>query len=324
MMEDAGEVVVCEDVWGAPFDLLARDLAVVNDPGLWSDRPRLLDRVGTARALVVRNRTAVDADLLAAAPRLRIVARAGVGLDNIDLDAASDRGVVVVAPRGANAVSVAEHTIGLALTLFRELAVHDRAVRSGRWERRPGRELAGKTWGILGAGATGLAVASLARAFGMTVLGYDPYVRSDAPALDTAGVRLESLDRVCAEADVLSVHLPTTPETTGMIGVRTLALMRPTTVVINVGRGEVVDEDALADALEGGRLGGAALDVRATEPPPRGRLEQLDRVVLTPHVAGITVESQERIVSILAAEVRAVLSGDSPRFAVNDVSKAPA
>lgn len=323
-MDPGGDVVVCEDVWGSPFDVLAGELTLVRDPELWADRPRLLKQLHTAKALVVRNRTTVDAELLAAAPRLRVVARAGVGLDNIDVAAASERGVLVVAPLGANAVSVAEHTIGLALALLRDVVSHDRAVRAGRWERRAGRELREKTWGVLGAGATGLAVARLARAFGMSVLGYDPYVAPKAGDLAAAGVRLDSLDRVCANSDVLSIHLPATPETTGMIGHRTLALMRPDAIVINVGRGEVVDEVALADALESGRLAGAALDVRGVEPPALGRLEHLDQVVLTPHVAGITAESQERILSILAAEVRAVLSRERPHYAVNEPSKAPA
>lgn len=313
------DVVVAEDIQGEPLTELARQVPVLTAPDLWDDRPRLLAQLGTASALVVRNRTQVDKELLAAAPALRIIARAGVGLDNIDVEAAHERGVVVASPRGANARSVAEHTLGAALALARGLVSHDRAVRAGQWQRGPGRELAGRTWGLLGAGATGTAVAALAHALGMHVCAYDPYVDPNRSELREFDARFDTLERVCADADVLSVHLPATPRTHRLLDARLLSLLRPDALLINVGRGEVIDEDALADALEAGKLGGAALDVRAQEPPVVGRLEQLPNVVLTPHVAGITTESQARIVQALVDDIRAVLAGQPAAHAVNDV-----
>ncbi|HEX6446870.1 MAG TPA: NAD(P)-dependent oxidoreductase, partial [Streptosporangiales bacterium] len=228
--------------------------------------------------------------------------------------------IVVTAPLGANAVSVAEHTLGLALALARRTVPLDRDTRAGEWRRTPGRELSGRTWGLLGFGATARAVGRLARALSMTVLAHDPYVPETDVA--SAGVTPASLDEVVAGADVLSVHLPATAETRGLLGAELLARMKPDAVLVNVGRGDVVDEDALADALVAGRLGGAALDVRAAEPPSPGRLETLDNVVLSPHVAGITTESQDRIADVLAADIRAVLSGAPARSAVGTVKEA--
>jgi D-3-phosphoglycerate dehydrogenase/(S)-sulfolactate dehydrogenase len=299
---DTAEVVVAENVWGEPFEHLAaaRTLARRADAG---------DLTG-ARALVVRNRTQVDAALLDAAPSLQVVGRAGVGLDNIDLAAADEHGVVVVAPLGANAVSVAEHTLALVLAVFRGIPGHDRDVRAGQWRRTPGRELAGRTWGLLGYGATGRAVARLAGAFGMRVMAYDPYV-------DTAvDVELVDLETVLAESDVLSVHLPATPQTRGLLGADTLSRMRHGAVLVSVGRGEVVDEDALAAALHARRLSGAGLDVRASEPPAPGPLDAAPNVIFTPHVAGITVESQQRIASVLVDDINSVLDGAEAAHAV--------
>lgn len=318
------DVIIPEDVWGEPFEELSREVSVLADPELWMDRARLGRLLRHAKALVIRNRTTVDSELLQAAPQLQIVARAGVGLDNINLAAANERGVVVVSPRGANARSVAEYTIGAALALMRGLVPHDHAVRAGRWDRHAGRELAGRTWGVLGAGATGLAVARHAREFEMRVLAYDPYVDSDHPDFIAAGVKLAPLDTVCASADVVSIHLPATPETIGLVDQRLLKLLGSGAIVINVGRGEVIDEHVLTDFLERGELAGAALDVRATEPPTVGRLERLHNVLLTPHIAGITEESQARIVAALVDDIRSVLAGGEASFAVNDTPESAA
>lgn len=308
------DVLISEDVWGEPFAALSEEFSVRRDAALGTDRPRLLSEVASARALVVRNKTQVDAELLAAATGLRIVARAGVGLDNIDLTAADEHGVVVVAPLGANARSVAEHSIGLALDLARRTSANDRAVRAGGWDRSPGIELAGRTWGVVGAGATGRAVAELARALGMSVLAHDPYLTT------AEGLELVALEELISRCDVVSLHVPATETTSGMVDAGLLAAMRPGALLINVGRGELIVEADLAAALKDGRLGGAALDVRAVEPPERGELECMDNVVLTPHIAGITVESQERIVSALAEELRAVLTGRPATRAVGKVT----
>lgn len=269
-----------------------------------------------ARSLVVRNRTLVTSELIGLCPDLKAIARAGVGLDNIDVSAADQHGVVVIAPLGSNAVSVAEHSVAMALALFRHILPLDRGTRSGGWDRRAGRELAGKVWGLLGAGATGRACARLARAFGMQVVAFDPYISPDHQELRDLGIELTDLVDVARRADVLSCHLPATEETVGLVGTDLIERMKPSAVLVSVGRGEVVDEGALAVALTEQRLAGAALDVRAEEPPIMGILETLDNVILTPHTAGITSESQGRILEILADELRAVLSGAQSRYAV--------
>lgn len=316
------DVVVVEDVWGEPLEQLRGEFAVERKPEAWQS-PGLLSQVlAGAGAVVVRNRTQVPRELLSACPDLRVVARAGVGLDNIDIPAADEHGVVVVAALGANAVSVAEHSLALALALARRLVPLDRATRSGQWDRHPGRELAGRTWGLLGAGATGRACARLARALGMDIMAHDPYLSPEHPEVAELEMRLVSLEDLARGADVVSCHLPATPETTGLVGAGFLADMRPDALLVSVGRGEVIDEDALADALTAGRLGGAGLDVRIGEPPTTGRLETFDNVILTPHVAGITAESQHRILSILAEEIRSVLSGGAARHAVGAVARA--
>ncbi|HZB32987.1 MAG TPA: hydroxyacid dehydrogenase [Streptosporangiaceae bacterium] len=316
-MTERIDVLVTEDISGAPLDDLATRHRVVLRPEAWRDRGALRELVSRARAIVVRNRTMVDAELLAAAPDLRIVARAGVGLDNIDLAAARERGVVVSAPLGANAVSVAEHTLGLALALARRTVALDAGCRSGEWDRSPGTELHGGTWGLLGAGATGRACGRLAAALGMRVLAFDPYLEPDDPELTGAGIELVPLADAVTRSDVISIHLPATGRTRGLVDAALLARMRPTALLINVGRGEVIDENALADALESGAPAGAALDVRAQEPPRPSRLDKLDNVLFTPHIAGITVQSQERILRLLSADVDAVLSGGRPASAVD-------
>jgi phosphoglycerate dehydrogenase-like enzyme len=315
----AVDVAVVEDVWGEAFERLSGDLEVVFNPKAWESPDELLALAREARALVVRNRTEVDRALLEACPGLLIVGRAGVGLDNIDLASADELGVAVVAPRGANATSVAEHAIALALVLARHVLELDRACRDGGWRRLPGRELSGGTWGVLGAGATARATARAAKALGMQTVAYDPYISPDHPEMVEIGLRLASLDEVASAADVLSCHLPATAETRNLVGARLLAQAKPTALFINVGRGEVVDEEALADALEEGRLAGAGLDVRADEPPTPGRLERLGPVVLTPHVAGITEQSQARILEVLADDIRAVLAGGVAGNAVGAV-----
>lgn len=307
-------IVITEDVWAEEFDERFRDRTVVRRPGAWSDRRQLLELAAGARALIVRNRTSVDRELLEAAPLLEVVGRFGVGLDNIDIPAADEHGVVVVAPTGANAVSVAEHAVALALALSRQLTAHDADVRSGRWQRTPGRELAGRTWGVLGAGATGRAVARIAAALGMPVRGHDPY--ADPAAARDAGIELVGLEDLLASSDVLSIHLPLTPQTRNLVGTQTLARLRPGALLISVGRGEVVDEAALASALRTGQVGGAGLDVRAAEPPSPGPLDDAPNVIFTPHVAGITRESQRRIARIIADDITAVLDGKMAAHAV--------
>jgi D-3-phosphoglycerate dehydrogenase / 2-oxoglutarate reductase len=309
------EVVVFESVWGEPLANLPFDV----ERRSGTTAAEVSDRE-PVRAVVVRNRTQVDEAFLGTFPQLAIVGRAGVGLDNIDVLAADARGVVVVSPRGANAVSVAEHALGLALAVARRIAHLDADVRAGGWNRTPGTELSAGTWGLLGAGATGLACARLARALGMRVVAYDPYV--PAASLKADGIEAVSLEEAADQATVLSCHLPATPETSGLLGQEFFATNRSGLILVNVGRGEVVDEDALAEALSAGRLAGAGLDVRRQEPPAAGPLDPLPNVVLTPHVAGITAQSQHRILSAIAADIERVLGGKPAEFNVGAVNGA--
>ena len=303
-------ILISEDVWGAPFQALEGSFPILRNDDLWNNPEELKSSLKDATALVVRNRTKVTADVIAAAPKLKVIARAGVGLDNIDIKAADAAGVVVVAGLGANAVSVGELTLGLALALLRNVPGHDVATRNGGWVRTPGRELSGLTWGLLGCGATGLATAKLLQGFGCPVLGYDPYAKN------VPGVELTSFEDVLKRSDVVSIHMPSTPETNGSINAASLALMKSDAIIVNVGRGEVINEADLMAALKAKTIAGAALDVRAQEPPTKGDMEEIPNLILTPHVAGITSQSQLRINEILTSNIQLVLNSKAATHAV--------
>jgi len=303
-------ILISEDVWGTPFQRLEGSFPIVRNDDLWNDPEALKKEIASATALVVRNRTKVTAEIIAAAPKLKVIARAGVGLDNIDIKAADAAGVVVVAGLGANAVSVGELTLGLALALLRNIPTHDEATRAGGWVRTPGRELSGLTWGLLGCGATGLATAQLLKGFGCTILGFDPYAKN------LSGVELTTFEDVLKRSDVVSIHMPSTPETNGVINAQTLALMKPEAIIVNVGRGEVINEVDLMTALKAKKIAGAALDVRAQEPPVVGDMENISNLILTPHVAGITSQSQLRINEILSSNIALVLQSKPATHAV--------
>ena len=308
-------ILISEDVWGTPFQKLEGSFPIVRNDDLWSNPDELKKALSNATALVVRNRTKVTADVIASAPKLKIIARAGVGLDNIDIKAADAAGVVVVAGLGANAVSVGELTLGLALALLRNIPTHDQLTRQGNWQRTPGRELSGLTWGLLGCGATGLATAKLLQGFGCKIIGFDPYAKN------LQGIELTTFEDVLRNSDVVSIHMPATPETNGSINAATLRLMKPDSILINVGRGEVINEADLIDALKAKVIAGAALDVRAQEPPKKAELEDIPNLILTPHVAGITSESQLRINEILASNILKVLNNESATHAVGSLKE---
>ncbi len=314
-------ILISEDVWGAPFEKLGGSFPILREDDLWKNPEDLKAKIKDATALVVRNRTQVTAEIIAAAPQLKVIARAGVGLDNIDLKAADAAGVVVVAGLGANAVSVGELTLGLALSLLRNIPTHDVATREGKWNRTAGRELSGLTWGLLGCGATGMATARLIQGFNCKVLGYDPFVKADDPRLSPLNMSMRSLEDVLKGADVISIHMPSTPQTNNTINSSTLALMKPSAIIINVGRGEVINEADLITALKAKTISGAALDVRAQEPPVVGELETLANVILAPHVAGITSESQLRINEILTANIELLLTGKAATNAVGSIKE---
>jgi D-3-phosphoglycerate dehydrogenase len=305
------EVIALESVRGPALEALAGDFSTA-----FLDELDGTAETEDARALIVRNRTRVDGALLDRLPRLEVVGRAGVGLDNIDLDACTAAGVVVTYAPGENADSTAEHTLALALAAAHRVAELDRSVRRGEWDRRMGRELSGGVWGVVGFGRIGRRVAALAQGIGMTVLAADPAVGAAEAVAE--GADLVPLDRLLAQALVVSVHVPLVDGARGLIGARELALMRPEAVLVNSARGGVVDEAALAGALRDGRIAGAGLDVREQEPPPRpDPLATLENAVLTPHVAALTHEAQQRVLQRVARDVRAVLSGGEAERAAN-------
>ncbi len=301
------EIVISEFMDEAAVDSLRGDFDVAYDPSLVDDRARLLDTISGAAALIVRNRTQVDEALLARAEGLQAVGRLGVGLDNIDLDACAAREVTVYPATGANATAVAEYVIGAALLLVRGAFRASDDVIAGTWPRTQliGGELAGRTLGLVGLGQIAREVARRAAAFDMVLAAHDPFVAADDEVWD-AVVNCE-LDDLLARSDVVSLHVPLTAETHGLIRQATIARMKPTAVVINSARGGVVDEAAVIAALCNGQLGGAALDVFAQEPLTTSAATAFSRVpnlLLTPHIAGVTNEANVRVSAVTAANVR--------------------
>ncbi len=281
------------------------------------DKPRLPELLGDFDALVVRSETKVTAELLARGKNLKVVGRAGIGVDNVDVRAATQQGVLVVNAPTANLISATEHTFALLLSLARNVAAADRGLKDGKWNRKAfvGTELQGKKLGVIGFGRIGQQVAKRARAFEMEILAYDPFL--DADQIRRADAIPLTLDELAAQADVITLHVPFTDETRNLIDARRLALMRPHTLLVNCARGGVVDEAALLAALEAGQLGGAALDVFAEEPLKDFRLVQHPKVVATPHLGAQTQEAQERISTQTAKMVVEALSGSLAISAVN-------
>ena len=313
------DVLVSENVAGAEMDALKGAFDVAVDPQLWRSPDKLHAAIADARAIIVRNQTKVDRELIATAKRLEVIGRAGVGLDNVDVKAASDAGVVVAFTPEQNAISVAELAIGLMLSLARQIPAADASTKSGKWERQvfTGTELFGKTLGLVGLGRIGFLVATRARAFGMKVLAHDAFVSPDSVLVAESGAQLVSLDELLAQSDVISVHVPRTPQTERFIDAGKFAQMKPNALFVNTSRGEVVDEAAMIAALRQRRIAGAALDVRTAEPPTAGELEKLPNVILTPHIAAFTLEGQTRVVSSICRDVAAVLRGEAARNFVN-------
>lgn len=281
------------------------------------DRPKLLAAVADADALLVRSATTVDAEVLAAAPKLKIVARAGVGLDNVDVDAATARGVLVVNAPTSNIHSAAEHALALMLSAARQIPAADATLREHSWKRSSfsGAEIFGKTVGVVGLGRIGQLVAARLAAFGTHIVAYDPYV-SHARAAQL-GIELLSLDELLARADFISVHLPKTPETAGLFGKEALAKTKPGVIIVNAARGGLIDEQALADAITSGHVRAAGLDVFATEPCTDSPLFDLPQVVVTPHLGASTAEAQDRAGTDVAASVKLALAGEFVPDAVN-------
>ena len=302
--ERAVEILRAEASWNVVF--------LPKTPGA-----NVAEEIRDADALVVRSATKATAKLLESAERLRVIGRAGVGVDNVDLDAATQKGVVVMNTPGGNAVSVAEHTLALLLALARRIPQADALMKKGQWEKKKlqGMELRGKTLGLVGLGQIGSEVARLAKAFEMEIVAYDPYVSSLLAG--DLGVKLASLEEVLKAADFVSLHASATPETRHLLNARTLELAQPGVRIVNCARGELIEEAALLAALESGQVAGAALDVFEAEPPKDLKLVTHPNVIATPHIAGSTEEAQEIVGIRIAEQVRDYLLLGVARNAVN-------
>ena len=319
-MSPQKRILISEDITGAGVERLKQKYHVQIDPELWKRASVLEEAIPGFDALILRNQTKVTASLLSKGSALRVVGRAGAGYDNIDVPAASQAGVVVSYSPEENAVSVAEHVFGLLLALARKIPGADRSVKSGGWERKKyhGVELLGKTLGIWGLGKIGFRVALRAKAFGMRIIAYDAYLSPTSLHVTESGATLVSLDDLLAQTDFLSVHLPLTGETHGILNLQIFKKMKPSAFIINTSRGEVLVEEDLFQALKQGQLAGAALDVREKEPPSNtSPLHGLDNVILTPHTAGLTYEAQEKDVDAVTEDVDRVLSGQPALRFVN-------
>ncbi len=310
------KIVIAEKIAPSALHLLRAESRwkLVTPDQIHADLPQQL---AGADALIVRSAVQVDAALLEHADKLRVIGRAGVGVDNIDLEAATKKGIAVMNTPGANAVAVAEHTLALMLALARQLSRADHLTRGGQWEKKSlqGTELRGKTLGIVGLGRVGVEVARRARAFSMTVVAHDPFVSTSvARELE---IKLVPIEEIYPVADYLTLHVGLTPQTAGMINSDTLARMKKGLRLVNCARGELVDEAALAAALKSGQVAGAALDVFAEEPPKKSPLLGLDNVLATPHIAGSTHEAQEAVGYQIALQVREYLKRGVIQNAVN-------
>jgi D-3-phosphoglycerate dehydrogenase len=314
------KIIIADDLPPSAVALLREVEGFTVDAKAGRPKADLLKDMADADALLVRSATRVTQEVIDAAPLLKIVARAGSGVDNVDLDAASARGIVVTNAPGGNSISVAEHAMALILALARSVATADAAMKQQRWEKKSlmGAELRDKTLGVVGFGRIGQAVAHRARAFGMKILAHDPFIA--AHVAEELDVELATLDALCAEADYITLHLPITDQTRNLFDAARLASCKPGVRIVNTARGELLDEQALAAALESGQVGGAGLDVFQKEPPTDWSLASQPRVVATPHIAASTTEAQELVGLETAAGVRDFLLHGVVRNAVNFAS----
>jgi len=308
-------VLIAEELSPATVEALGPDFDVRNVDG--TDRPALLEALSTANAVLIRSATKMDEEAIAAAPKLKVIARAGVGLDNVDIKAATTAGVMVVNAPTSNIISAAELTVGHILSLARHIPAAHGALAQGQWKRSKytGVELYEKTIGIIGLGRIGALIAARMQAFGTNVVAYDPYVT--AARAQQLGVTLLTLDELLEQSDFITIHMPKTPETTGMISTEQFALMKSTAFIVNVARGGLIDEDALHTALTDNVIAGAGLDVFVNEPPTDSPLLALENVIVTPHLGASTDEAQEKAGVSVAKSVRLALDGELVPDAVN-------
>lgn len=313
------DVLITENIIGEEMDKLRQSCDAVFEPELWKEPEKLAAMIGGFRALIVRNQTQVTRELLAVATKLEVIGRAGVGLDNVDVAAANERGIVVAFTPEQNTNSVAELAIGLMLGLARMIPAGDADTKAGGWKRQKftGIEIQGKSLGLIGLGRIGASTAAKARALGMDIVAYDPFVDSESLKAMDLRARMLALGEVLGQSDFVSCHLPATAETIRLFNYEKFCLMKPGAFFINTSRGEVVDEDGLLKALQEKKIAGAALDVRAKEPPAPSPLADMDNVILMPHIGAFTNEGQRRVVTAVCKDVMAVLEGGAAKYFVN-------
>jgi D-3-phosphoglycerate dehydrogenase len=315
------DILITEDLDSPAIQKLAGKYQIVRKPALWNDSAKLKSLIAEARVVMIRNQTKLTAEVLSGAKNLLAIGRVGVGLDNIDVKFATERGLVVIAPLNANATSVAELTLGLMLSLARKIPFSDRSTKGGGWDRKncTGIELDRKTILICGFGRIGRMVAARAKAFGMRIIIFDPFIDEDSAQIGEVGATLATnLEDGLGVADFVSVHSPLTPETKHMFNGKTFSAMKKGSFFINTSRGGVMDEIALLVALETNHLAGAALDVREVEPPKeKSPFNEMDNVILMPHIGAFTQEAQARTMETVCDDLDRVLRGEA---AVNFVN----
>ncbi|MBT4644608.1 MAG: hydroxyacid dehydrogenase [Deltaproteobacteria bacterium] len=307
------KIIITEFMDQVAVDSLSPDFSVLYDETLADNPDTLLKEIRDADAIIVRNRTQVKRELLAAAEKLTVVGRLGVGMDNIDQEVCRSRNIAVFPATGANDAAVAEYVVTSALMLLRRSYLSAEKMKAGQWPRTElmGNEIGGKLLGLIGFGAIARETCRIAKALGMNVAAYDPFVSSEDPAWEMA--RPLSLEELLSSADVISLHVPLTPETRHLVNSETIARMKEGVIVVNAARGGVVDENALLDGLKSGRIGGAAIDVFETEPLEADsgrRFEGITNLILTPHIGGVTIESNVRVSAVTAENVRKALEAE--------------
>ncbi|MBZ9569965.1 phosphoglycerate dehydrogenase [Methanobrevibacter sp. TMH8] len=309
------KVLVADSINQKGIDNLKEVADVVADTDITPEE--LLNTISEYEAIVIRSRTKVTREVIQRADKLKIIARAGVGVDNVDVVAATEKGIMVVNAPESTSITVAEHTMGMMLTAARKIAIADKSVKENKWEksRFMGVELRNKTLGVVGMGRIGSQVVSRCKAFEMDAIVYDPYLPKEVAK--QMGVQLADLETVLKEADFITIHVPLTPETKHLISTAEFEMMKEDSFIINCARGGIIDEDALFDALSNEKIGGAALDVYEEEPPKDSKLLDLDNIVVTPHIAASTKEAQRDAAIIVANEVIEVLKGGAPKNVLN-------
>ena len=309
------KVLVADAIDQEGIDRLEEVAEVVVDTSITPEE--LKNTIKEYDGIAIRSRTKMTSDIIEAADNLKIIARAGVGVDNVDLEAATKKGIMVVNAPESTSVTVAEHTMGLMLSVARKISIADKSTKEGKWEKKlfKGMELKGKTLGVIGMGRIGSQVVSRCQAFDMGAIAYDPYLPPEVA--DNMGVELTDLDTVLKKADVITIHVPLTPETNHLISTEQFEIMKENCIIINCARGGIIDEDALYVALKENKIGGAALDVYENEPPEESKLMELDNIVCTPHIAASTNEAQKGAAIIIADEIADLFEGKTPNNILN-------